>query len=186
LPPGTVWALAFAALMIMGCHAALRDNPGAAAQKPPSDPMHQKGDARMEFKTRTLLTRYGPPPSGQPEPTLTIFHNKAAWDGFAKSHNGAQESLVRLAIDWPASVVLLVQTGTEGGMDLFPSIAAFSRERDVVDIRIEMVPNPDAQMADVVVQPWLIAEAPKGAFAGTPEIRFAVKGQSGGKVVHQR
>jgi hypothetical protein len=140
----------------------------------------------MEYKTTILLTRYGPPPGGPPEPTLTIFYARPAWDRFVAGSDGARDALARLSVDWTKSVLLLVRTVPEGGMDLIPEIAALARDGDEVKLQVVMAPNPNAQMADVIAQPWLLAESPADPFRGSPTIRFSVRGQPAGKVHHQR
>jgi hypothetical protein len=146
----------------------------------------QKGDTRMEFTTRTLLTRYGPPPQELQQPTLTIFHSAAAWQRFVNTHNGQGEALAQIALEWATSVILLIRTLPEGGMDLYPGISLLRREGNMVEIQVEMLRQPHATALDIEVQPWLIAAAPQQAFAGTPQIRFAVKGQPDGTVSHER
>jgi hypothetical protein len=88
-------------------------------------------------------------------------------------------------VDWNTSVILLVRTIPEG-MDRFPRITFLGRNDDTVELRADMVFLPNAQMADAVVQPWLIAEAPVQAFAGNPKIHVTVEGQGAGTVAHER
>lgn len=140
----------------------------------------------MEYKTKVLLNRYGPPPTGEPKPSLTIFYNANAWSRFVNSQDIAKVELQKLSVDWKGSVVLLVRSIAEGGMDLYPAIDSFRRQGDTVDVQVEMVRNPTGTALDVEVQPWLIAEVPSRAFEGNPQIRFQVKGQGAGTVSQER
>jgi hypothetical protein len=146
----------------------------------------QRGSNTMEYKTKVLLNRYGPPPSGEAKPNLTIFHSANAWNRFVNNEGVTTDELQKLSVDWKGSVVLLVRSIAEGGMDLYPSIVSLRRQGDTVDVQVEMVRNPTGTGLDVQVQPWLIAEAPAEAFGGAPQIRFQVKGQGAGTVSQER
>ncbi|HEV8321530.1 MAG TPA: hypothetical protein VG389_07950 [Myxococcota bacterium] len=140
----------------------------------------------MDYATTPLWLGSGPS-SGKPG--LTVIHDAAAWDR-VRTALGAEYAakLAGVTPDWDASVLLFARSGATAPETRL-RVARLTRSADVVTVEVALaVDSPSGMSLPTLVQPWLLAAAPRAAFAGAPEVRLVSSGAAASPdaVTHER
>lgn len=137
---------------------------------------------RMEFEVKERLRGLGPVSTNQRQPLLMVFLTQAAWEKYRRSQIKENADLVKVQLDWRASVLLMIRMQPNSGPEATPYVKGLVRHGRKVLLEVDWQINKGVPMLDVEVQPWLIVEAPAKAFSGAPELRFTVSGSTQGRV----
>lgn len=131
---------------------------------------------RSEYTTTDIGFGFKAPKSLPP--SIEILRDDAAYQRAAERDQFAYrfDDEKVPAVDFEQDVVVIIERGDEGGMDVRPVVNHVSLEANVLSLDVGFARLPDAEDLDVQRRPYLYIRLPKEALAGAPEVKLRVDG----------
>jgi hypothetical protein len=117
---------------------------------------------------------------------LLVVHSAAAWRRLVPLLPAYRADWASLSVDWPRSVLLVVQTDPSDENHTF-RVASVTRSGDEVEVRVEPVGPAGGEVLSTVqaiTAKLLVVEAEAAGFSGAARVR--VTGAGGAAVAQER